>query len=60
MVDVVTLIMIILIVIALIITNIYILIYFSHPEDRDSVLGWVLKIIVILGLTLAWAQVLLY
>lgn len=59
MVDVVTLIMIILIVIALIITNIYILIYFSHPEDRDSVLGWVLKIIVILGLTLAWAQVLL-
>ena len=59
MVDVMTLIMIILITIVLIITNIYILIYFSHPDDKESVLGWILKIIVIIGLTLAWCQVLM-
>ena len=59
MVDAVTLIMIIIMAIALLITNIYILVYFSHPEDKDSILGWVLKGIVILGLTLAWCQVLL-
>ena len=59
MVDGVTLIMIIIMAIALIISNIYILIYFSHPEDKDSIIGWVLKAIVILGLTLAWCQVLM-
>ena len=59
MVDAITLIMIILMAIALLIANIYILIYFSHPEDKDSILGWVLKIIVIIGLTLAWCQVLM-
>ena len=59
MVDAVTLIMIIIMAIALLITNIYILVYFSHPEDKDSIIGWILKIIVILGLTLAWCQVLL-
>ena len=59
MVDGVTLIMIIIMAIALIISNIYILIYFSHPEDKDSIIGWILKAIVILGLTLAWCQVLM-
>ena len=59
MVDAMTLIMIILISIVLIITNIYILIYFSHPDDKGSVIGWVLKVIVIIGLTLAWCQVLM-
>ena len=59
MVDAVTLIMIIIMAIALLITNIYILVYFSHPEDKGSFIGWILKIIVILGLTLAWCQVLL-
>ena len=59
MVDAVTLIMIIIMAIALLITNIYILVYFSHPEDKDSIIGWILKFIVILGLTLAWCQVLL-
>ena len=59
MVDAMTLIMIILMTIVLIITNIYILIYFSHPDDKESVIGWILKIIVIIGLTLAWCQVLM-
>ena len=59
MVDVMTLIMIILMSIILLITNVYILVYFSHPDDKESIIGWVLKIIVILGLTLAWCQVLM-
>ena len=59
MVDVITLIMILLMTIALLITNVYILLYFSHPEDKESVMGWVLKVIVIIGLTLAWCQVLM-
>ena len=59
MVDAMALIMIIIMAIALLITNIYILLYFSHPEDKGSIIGWILKIIVILGLTLAWCQVLL-
>ena len=59
MVDAVTLIMIIIMAVALLITNVYILIYFSHPEDKDSVIGWILKGIVIIGLTLAWCQVLM-
>ena len=59
MVDVMTLIMIILMSIILVITNIYILVYFSHPDDKESIIGWVLKVIVIIGLTLAWCQVLM-
>ena len=59
MVDVITIIMILIITVVLLITNIYILIYFSHPDDKESVIGWVLKIIVLLGLTLAWCQVLM-
>ena len=59
MVDVMTLIMIILMSIILLVTNVYILVYFSHPDDKESIIGWVLKVIVILGLTLAWCQVLM-
>ena len=59
MVDVMTIIMILIITVVLLITNIYILIYFSHPDDKDSIIGWVLKVIVLLGLTLAWCQVLM-
>ena len=59
MADWFTIIVVILLVIALIITNIYILAYFCHPDDKGSCLGWVMKIIVIIGLTLSWIQVLL-
>ena len=59
MVDILTLIMMIIVGVILLISNIYILLYFSHPDDRASCVGWLLKILVILGLTLAWFQVLL-
>ena len=57
--DILTLIMMIIVTIVLLIANIYILLYFSHPDDRTSCAGWFLKILVIIGLTLAWFQVLL-
>ena len=59
MIDVITLIMVILMAIGLLIMNVYILLYFSHPDDKGNTLGYVLKAIVILGLTLSWCQVLL-
>ena len=59
MVDWLTIIVVFILVIALLITNIYILAYFCHPDDKGSCLGLVMKIIVIIGLTLAWIQVLL-
>ena len=59
MIDVITLIMVILMAVGLLIMNVYILLYFSHPDDKGNILGYVLKGIVIIGLTLSWAQVLL-
>ena len=59
MADWLTVIVVFLLVIALLVTNIYILAYFCHPDDKGSCLGWVMKIIVIIGLTLSWIQVLL-
>jgi LMBR1 domain-containing protein 1 len=59
MVDWLTLIMTIVISITLIIANIYLLIYYSHPDDKGTLTGYFTKGIAILGLTLAWAQVLL-
>ena len=57
--DVLTLIMMIVVGIILLVSNIYIIIYYSHPDDRTSCSGWFLKILVLIGLTLAWFQVLL-
>ena len=59
MADWFTIVVIFLIIIALLITNIYIIAYFCHPDDKGSLIGWVLKIIVLIGLTLSWIQVLL-
>ena len=59
MADAMLIIMIIVMLIVLLITNIYILIDFSHPDDKESIIGWILKLIVIIGLTLAWCQVLM-
>lgn len=59
MADWFTVIVVLLLVIALLITNIYILAYFCHPDDKGSCIGLVMKIIVIIGLTLSWIQVLL-
>ena len=59
MADWFTVIVVLLLVIALLVTNIYVLAYFCHPDDKGSCIGWVMKIIVIIGLTLSWIQVLL-
>ena len=59
MADWLTIIVVILLIIALIITNIYVLAYYCHPDDKGSCIGWIMKIIVIIGLTLSWIQVLL-
>ena len=59
MIDWLTIIIVIILIIALLVTNIYILVYFCHPDDKGSCIGWALKIIVIIGLTLSWIQVLL-
>lgn len=59
MVDWLTLTFTIIITVALVIANIYLLAYYSHPDDKGSVMGIVMKVFVVIGLTLAWAQVLL-
>jgi hypothetical protein len=59
MIDILTLIMTIIITVTLIIGNIYLLAYYCHPDDKGTIIGYVTKGIVVLGLTLAWAQVLL-
>ena len=59
MVDWLTLIMTILVTVGLLICNIYLLAYYCHPDDKDTCIGWVAKVFVVLGLTLAWSQVLL-
>jgi LMBR1 domain-containing protein 1 len=59
MADWFTVIVVFLIIIALLITNIYIIAYFCHPDDKGSCIGWVMKALVLIGLTLSWIQVLL-
>lgn len=49
----------ILIAIALLIGSIYLLAYYSHPDDKHDVKAWIAKIVSVLGLTLAFGQVLL-
>ena len=57
--DIFFLIFIILVTIALLICNIYILAYYCHPDDKGFGSALICKIIVVLGMTLAWAQVLM-
>jgi LMBR1 domain-containing protein 1 len=57
--DIFFLIFIILVTIALLISNIYILAYYCHPDDKGFGSALICKIIVVLGMTLAWAQVLM-
>jgi len=53
------LVMTIILAVLLIIINIYLLAYYCHPEDRGFGSSLVCKIVVILGMTLSWAQVLM-
>ena len=39
--------------------NIYLLIYYSHPDDKTNCTAWVAKVFVIMGMTLSWMQVLM-
>jgi LMBR1 domain-containing protein 1 len=51
--------MIIILSVLLIIANIYLLAYYCHPDDRGFGSGLTCKLVVIIGMTLSWAQVLL-
>lgn len=42
---------------AIIVGNLYLLVYYSHPDDKNQ--AWVPKIVVLLGLTLAFCSVLM-
>lgn len=57
--DVLTIVFIVLIGIALLVASIYLLAYYCHPEDRGFGSALICKIAVVLGLCLAWAQVLM-
>lgn len=59
MVDWLTLTLTIIIAISLLIANIYLLAYYCHPDDKGTCIGIVCKVVVVLGLTLAWGQVLM-
>eukprot|EP00826_Nyctotherus_ovalis_P011973 TRINITY_DN1311_c0_g1_i7.p3 TRINITY_DN1311_c0_g1~~TRINITY_DN1311_c0_g1_i7.p3 ORF type:complete len:194 (-),score=53.83 TRINITY_DN1311_c0_g1_i7:1092-1673(-) len=59
MIDVFLLIVVILLAIILVGVNIYLLIYYSHPDDQGFGESVYPKIIVVLGLTLAFAQILI-
>lgn len=49
----------IIIAVLLVLVNIYLLAIYCHPDDNEFGASLVCKILVVLGLTLAWAQVLL-
>eukprot|EP00826_Nyctotherus_ovalis_P047687 TRINITY_DN5521_c0_g1_i16.p1 TRINITY_DN5521_c0_g1~~TRINITY_DN5521_c0_g1_i16.p1 ORF type:complete len:210 (+),score=40.34 TRINITY_DN5521_c0_g1_i16:103-732(+) len=57
--DIVLLILVILLALALIAVNIYLLMYYSHPDDHGFGISIWPKILVVLGLTLAFSQVLI-
>jgi len=39
--------------------NIYLLIYYSHPDDKTNCTAWFAKVFVVIGMTLSWMQVLM-
>jgi LMBR1 domain-containing protein 1 len=51
--------MTIILAIVLIIVNIYLLAYYCHPDDRGFGSAFICKFVVVLGMTLSWAQVLM-
>jgi LMBR1 domain-containing protein 1 len=51
--------MTVILAILLIIANIYLLAYYCHPDDKGFGSATVCKIVVVLGMTLSWAQVLM-
>jgi LMBR1 domain-containing protein 1 len=59
MIDIFLLVVIIILGVLLIVTNIYLLAYYCHPEDRGFGSGLFCKCVVVIGMTLSWAQVLM-
>lgn len=57
--DVFMLVMTIILAVVLIIVNIYLLAYYSHPDDKGHVSAYICMGVVIIGMTLSWAQVLM-
>ena len=57
--DVFMLVMTIILSVLLVITSIYLLAYYCHPEDRGFGSALICKIVVCMGMTLSWAQVLM-
>jgi LMBR1 domain-containing protein 1 len=53
------LVMTIVLSVLLLIMNIYLLAYYCHPEDNGFGSSLICKIVVVLGMTLSWAQVLM-
>ena len=57
--DVFMIVMTVVLAVLLIISNLYLLVYYCHPDDRGFGSGWTCKVVAILGMTLSWAQVLM-
>lgn len=57
--DVILIVSCIVLAILLILANFYILVIYSHPDDKGLGVSVFCRILVILGLTLSWAQVLM-
>lgn len=60
MIDIFMLIMIIILAVVLLVISLYLLVYYCHPDDAGFGSGLVCKIFAILGLSVCWAQVLLF
>lgn len=59
MMDIFMLVITVVLSVILIIANIYLLAYYCHPDDRGFGNALICKIVVIIGMTLSWAQVLM-
>lgn len=59
MIDVFLLIVVIILSVLLVVTSIYLLAHYCHPDDKGFGSGLICKIVVVAGLTLSWAQVLM-
>lgn len=48
------------IALVLLVANIYLLAYYSHPDDKGFGVDLIAKIVMVLGMTLTWAAVLMF
>jgi LMBR1 domain-containing protein 1 len=57
--DVFMIVMTCVLAVLLLIVNIYLLAYYCHPDDRGFGSSLICKVVVVMGMTLSWAQVLM-